>query len=135
LDTVLSSGAGPYGTRIDRRRIVAAGHSHGANTTLLAVGAQVMREGQWVEACDPRFAAAIVISTPPFYGEHDLTSVLNKDHGSEPAHYRDRRRHRKFPDTTRPLPTASPSSTPLPHRASCLPCFKAGRTACSPIAH
>jgi predicted dienelactone hydrolase len=78
LDTVLSSGAGPYGAQIDRRRIVAAGHSYGANTALIAVGAHVMREGQWVEARDPRFAAAIVISTPPFYGEHDLTSVLNK---------------------------------------------------------
>ncbi len=78
LDTLLSSGAGPYGAQIDRRRIVAAGHSYGANTALLAVGAHVMREGQWVEARDRRFAAAIVISTPPFYGEHDLTSVLGK---------------------------------------------------------
>jgi predicted dienelactone hydrolase len=78
LDRVLSSGAGPYGAQIDRRRIVAAGHSYGANTALLAVGARVMREGQWVEARDPRFAAAIVISAPPFYGEPDLASVLNK---------------------------------------------------------
>jgi predicted dienelactone hydrolase len=78
LDRMLSSGAGPYGAQIDRRRIVAAGHSYGANTALVAVGAQVMREGQWVGGRDPRFAAAIVISTPPFYGEPDLTSVLNK---------------------------------------------------------
>ncbi|WP_245309104.1 alpha/beta hydrolase family protein [Bradyrhizobium retamae] len=75
LDRVLSS---PYGTQIDRRRIVAAGHSYGANTALLAVGARVMREGQWVEARDPRFAAAIVISAPPFYGESDIASVLSK---------------------------------------------------------
>ncbi|MEH2504774.1 putative dienelactone hydrolase [Bradyrhizobium sp. AZCC 1578] len=75
LDRVLSS---PYGAQIDRRRIVAAGHSYGANTALLAVGARVMREGQWVEARDPRFAAAIVISAPPFYGESDLASVLSK---------------------------------------------------------
>ena len=75
---MLSSGAGPYGAQIDRRRIVAAGHSYGANTALLAVGARVMREGQWVEARDPRFAAAIVISAPPFYGESDLASVLSK---------------------------------------------------------
>jgi predicted dienelactone hydrolase len=78
LDRVLASSAGPYGAQIDRRRIVAAGHSYGANTALLAVGARVMREGQWVEARDPRFAAAIVISAPPFYGEADLPSVLNK---------------------------------------------------------
>jgi hypothetical protein len=37
-----------------------------------------MRDGQWVEARDPRFAAAIVISAPPFYGEPDPASVLNK---------------------------------------------------------
>lgn len=75
LDRMLSS---PYGARIDRQRIVAAGHSYGANTALLAVGARVMREGQWVEARDPRFAAAIMISAPPFYGESDLASVLGK---------------------------------------------------------
>jgi predicted dienelactone hydrolase len=75
LDRVLSS---PYGAQINRRRIVAAGHSYGANTALLAVGARVMREGQWVEARDARFAAAIVISAPPFYGESDLASVLSK---------------------------------------------------------
>ena len=78
LDRVLLGGVGPYGAQIDRRRIVAAGHSYGANTALLAVGARVMREGQWVEARDPRFAAAIVISAPPFYGETDLASVLGK---------------------------------------------------------
>jgi len=75
LDRVLSS---PYGAQINRRRIVAAGHSYGANTALLAVGARVMREGRWVEARDARFAAAIVISAPPFYGESDLASVLSK---------------------------------------------------------
>ncbi len=78
LDRVLATGGGLYGAQIDRRRIVAAGHSYGANTALIAVGARVMREGQWVEARDPRFAAAIVISAPPFYGEDDLASVLNK---------------------------------------------------------
>ena len=78
LDRLLSSGVGPYGAQIDHRRIVAAGHSYGANTALIAVGARVMREGQWVEARDPRFAAAIVISAPPFYGETDLASVLSK---------------------------------------------------------
>jgi predicted dienelactone hydrolase len=78
LDRVLLGGIGPYGAQIDRRRIIAAGHSYGANTALLAVGARVMRDGQWVEARDPRFTAAIVISAPPFYGETDLASVLSK---------------------------------------------------------
>jgi len=78
LDRVLLGGIGPYGAQIDRRRIIAAGHSYGANTALLAVGARVMRDGQWVEVRDPRFAAAIVISAPPFYGETDLASVLGK---------------------------------------------------------
>lgn len=75
LDRMLS---GPHGAQIERRRIVAAGHSYGANTALITVGARVMRDGRWVEARDPRFAAAIVISAPPFYGESDLASVLGK---------------------------------------------------------
>jgi predicted dienelactone hydrolase len=77
LDRVLSQEAGPYGARIDRRRIVAAGHSYGANTALVAVGAGVMRDGRRLEAKDPRFSAAILISSPPFYGEKQLSSVLD----------------------------------------------------------
>jgi dienelactone hydrolase len=76
LDRVLSHEAGPYGARIDRRRIVAAGHSYGANTALVAVGAGVIRDGRRIEAPDARFAAAILISSPPFYGEPDLAAVL-----------------------------------------------------------
>jgi dienelactone hydrolase len=77
LDRVLSHDAGPYGARIDRRRIVAAGHSYGANTALVAVGAGVMRAGKRLEAKDSRFSAAILISSPPFYGEKQLASVLD----------------------------------------------------------
>ena len=76
LDRVLSREAGPYAARIDRRRIVAAGHSYGANTALVAVGAGVMRDGRRLEAKDPRFSAAILISSPPFYGEKQLAPVL-----------------------------------------------------------
>ena len=75
LDRMLSS---PQGAQIDRRRIMAAGHSYGANTALVAVGARVKRDGRWIEARDPRFGAAIVISAPPFYGEPDLASVLSR---------------------------------------------------------
>ena len=91
LDRVLSS---PYGAEIDRRRIVAAGHSYGANTALLAVGGRVMREGRWIEAGDPRIAAAIVISAPPFYGESDSRLGTGQDRSTEPARDCDQRRHR-----------------------------------------
>ena len=68
--------AGPLAARIDARRIVAAGHSYGANTTLLAAGAQVERDGQVLNLRDPRIRAAIVISAPPFYGESVPQKVL-----------------------------------------------------------
>ena len=73
LDQLL---AGPLATRIDARRIVAAGHSYGANTTLLAAGAEVQRDGQPLQLRDARIQAAIVISAPPFYGEASHQAVL-----------------------------------------------------------
>jgi dienelactone hydrolase len=73
LDRLL---AGELAPRIDGRRIVAAGHSYGANTTLLAAGAQVRRDGQPVDLRDPRVRAAIVLSAPPFYGEGDPAPIL-----------------------------------------------------------
>ncbi|MBL8328124.1 MAG: hypothetical protein JNJ71_04665 [Rubrivivax sp.] len=73
LDTLL---AGERGPQIDPSRIIAAGHSYGANTTLLASGARVLREGQAVSLRDPRLSAAIIISAPPFYGESDLRGIL-----------------------------------------------------------
>ncbi|WP_157598267.1 MULTISPECIES: acetylhydrolase [unclassified Rhizobacter] len=76
LDRMLSDEAGALGAAVDRRRLVAAGHSYGANTTLLTVGAQVVRQGRTVHCQDSRFSAAIVISAPPFYGETDLAAVL-----------------------------------------------------------
>ena len=66
LDHVLE---GATGERLDARRVVAAGHSYGANTTLLAAGAQVFRDGRAVDLREPRLQGAIVISAPPFYGE------------------------------------------------------------------
>ena len=73
LDQLLAS---PLGARIDARRIVAAGHSYGANTTLLAAGAQVERDGRVLDLRDPRIQGAIVISAPPFYGEVLQQKVL-----------------------------------------------------------
>lgn len=74
LDQVLASEFAP---RLDAARIVAAGHSYGANTTLLVAGAQVEREGRLVSFRDPRVQAAVVISAPPFYGESRLGDVLS----------------------------------------------------------
>jgi predicted dienelactone hydrolase len=73
LDRLL---AGPEGVRIDAGRIVAAGHSYGANTAMLATGAQVVRDGKPVALRDPRFKAVVLLSSPPFYGERDLAAVL-----------------------------------------------------------
>lgn len=62
---------------LDRRRIVGAGHSYGANTTLLAAGARVERDGRAVVLRDERLQAAIVISAPPFYGERSPAAILS----------------------------------------------------------
>jgi len=73
LDQLL---AGPLAARLDATRIVAAGHSYGANTTLLAAGAQVERQGRRLDFRDPRIKAAIILSAPPFYGETDPAKIL-----------------------------------------------------------
>ena len=73
LDTLLQ---GEFAPRFDANRIVAAGHSYGANTTLLASGARVEREGRVVALRDERVRAAIVISAPPFYGEAEPQKIL-----------------------------------------------------------
>ncbi|MGE0330829.1 MAG: alpha/beta hydrolase family protein [Ramlibacter sp.] len=74
LDQLL---AGELAGRIDPLRIAAAGHSYGANTTLLAAGAQVVREGRAMGFADARIRAAVVISAPPFYGEADPQAILS----------------------------------------------------------
>lgn len=73
LDRVLG---GEWAPLFDARRIVAAGHSYGANTTLLVAGAQVERDGRTLSFRDPRIQAAVVISAPPFYGETRLAGIL-----------------------------------------------------------
>jgi dienelactone hydrolase len=71
LDTLL---AGEWGGAVDRARIVAAGHSYGANTSLLVAGAQVPQAAEGL--ADPRVRAAIVMSAPPFYGEPEPRRIL-----------------------------------------------------------
>jgi pimeloyl-ACP methyl ester carboxylesterase len=73
LDTLL---AGDLSAHFDSQHIVAAGHSYGANTTLLASGARVQRDGRDIGLRDERVRAAIVISAPPFYGEAEPRRIL-----------------------------------------------------------
>lgn len=68
--------AAQEGAMFDTRRIAAAGHSYGANTTMLIAGAQVEQHGQKVSLRDPRISAAILISAPPFYGMGDPSKIL-----------------------------------------------------------
>ncbi|MCV2369146.1 alpha/beta hydrolase family protein [Roseateles oligotrophus] len=70
---------GPHGAQIDPARVIAAGHSYGANTVMLLSGAQVQRGGVVMDQLrDPRFKAAIIISAPPFYGETERTAEILK---------------------------------------------------------
>ncbi len=79
LDQLLAS---PLAPQLDRQRIVAAGHSYGANTSLLLAGAQVPDAQRFgvddsrLALRDPRIRAAILISAPPFYGEGDPTPIV-----------------------------------------------------------
>lgn len=52
--------------RVVTSRVIAAGHSYGANTTLLVAGARVPRKGALVDTRDHRVHAAILISAPRF---------------------------------------------------------------------
>ncbi len=73
LDQLLKGELAP---RLDGGRIVAAGHSYGANTALLASGAMVQRNGRLLDLHDARIKAAIVLSAPPFYGESAPERIL-----------------------------------------------------------
>ena len=77
LDQVLSSAH--LAPSLDADRIVAAGHSYGANTVLLAAGAVVQRPSGPVHLRDNRLKAAVIISAPPFHGEqgpHDIVKSI-----------------------------------------------------------
>lgn len=66
--------------RIDANRIVAAGHSYGANTSMLLVGAAVPRKtdtgNEVLNLRDPRIKAAMLLSAPPFYGYSNPAAIL-----------------------------------------------------------
>ena len=65
-----------FSATIDTRRIVAAGHSYGANTALLASGARVDRPGLDTRVSDPRITSVVLISAPPFHGEGSAEKIL-----------------------------------------------------------
>lgn len=64
------------GRRLDAGRILAAGHSYGANTALLAAGAVFERPHGRQSYGEPRLAGALIISAPPFHGESDPEAAL-----------------------------------------------------------
>lgn len=74
LDRLLGDRVGKV---IDTQRLIAAGHSYGANTSLLLAGAKVDMNGSTVWVKDPRFGAAILISAPPFYGLGDPLKIVS----------------------------------------------------------
>ena len=65
-----------YRNLLDEQRVFAAGHSYGANTTLLLAGARIEREGRALPLRDERVRAIMLISAPPFYGEPDPHDIL-----------------------------------------------------------
>lgn len=71
LDQLLAS---PRGAQIDAQRIVVAGHSYGATTSLLLAGARPPSAPG--DLRDGRIKAAIIISAPPFYGQGAPAPIL-----------------------------------------------------------
>jgi pimeloyl-ACP methyl ester carboxylesterase len=114
---------------------VAAGHSYGANTTLLASGrAGAARRPHGVDLHDERIRAAIVISAPPFYGESTLDSILGPVRVPS-LHVTATEDVIRIPGYWSAAPkTAWRCSTPWAARARRWRCSKAARTACSPTA-
>jgi dienelactone hydrolase len=74
LNTVLADPQ--WGPRLDADKIMAAGHSFGANTTLLVAGAQVAQDGKPLDLRDGRIRAALVLSSPPFYNAAQASEAL-----------------------------------------------------------
>jgi predicted esterase len=74
LDQLLSDPQ--FSARIDAQHIIAAGHSYGANTSLLAAGASVTRGGRTLALRDDRLRGLVLLSAPPFYGEAHPETIL-----------------------------------------------------------
>lgn len=69
LDRLLAEPA----SRIDASRLAVAGHSYGANTSLLLAGAAVPG---YQDLAEPRFKAAVFISAPPLHGVDEPEKAL-----------------------------------------------------------
>lgn len=77
LDRLMQAhGSNDGALKVDPSRIVVAGHSYGANSAMLMAGAQVERGDRPMDLRDPRVAAAILLSAPPFHGEKDIAPIL-----------------------------------------------------------
>ena len=63
-----------FAVLFDLSRLVMAGHSYGANTTMLILGAKA--EPDQPDLTDKRFSAGVLISAPPFYNNKPLAQVL-----------------------------------------------------------
>ncbi|MBU3697003.1 hypothetical protein [Dechloromonas sp.] len=74
IDQILA--APEVGSRLNARHIVAAGHSYGANTVLLASGAVFERPQGQLSYAERRLVGALVISAPPFHGEANSGAIL-----------------------------------------------------------
>ena len=66
--------ASEFAVLFDISQLVMAGHSYGANTTMLLLGARA--EPEQADLTDKRFSAGVLISAPPFYNDRPLTEVL-----------------------------------------------------------
>ncbi len=67
---------GSWRDRIDAERIAVAGHSYGANTSLLLAGAALRRNGKTINLRDHRIQAAVLMSAPPFFGEPAEAKII-----------------------------------------------------------
>jgi len=63
-----------FAALFDLSQLVMAGHSYGANTTMLLLGAKA--EPHQPDLTDLRFSAGVLISAPPFYHDKPLSQVL-----------------------------------------------------------
>lgn len=131
LDRMLLDETGDRAGAVNRQRLIAAGHSYGANTTLLMVGAEVVRDGQTISSHDSRFTAGIIISTPPFYNEPDLAAVLSKV-AVPTIHVTATEDVIEIPGYRSGVRIDWLSLRPFPTHTSCWQCFTAAPTACSP---
>ena len=68
--------ASSFGLAVEASRFIAAGHSYGANTTMLLAGARIERPGFVAALADRRVVGAVLISAPPFHGEGPPESIL-----------------------------------------------------------